>query len=206
MACKLWFLFFSGELGDLFKWNFIYPCITTSLYFLVTFINNTKEAWLPINYGRIECVNTCVTSLDLTRICNNSFIYSVQIRDVGRFLAKFNPWTNTFRNRLVRSQCLRIHPSVKLSKPILYTCNFIVAVSWKIALRELLQMNMSSPDTYMLRQWRILYHISHWLYYMQLKLYKQKINFRQTLVLLFHKRYVNPFPVVLIMNLYHAEF
>ena len=29
---------------------------------------------------------------------------------------------------------------------------------------------------------------------MQLKLYKQKINFRQTQVLLFHKRYVNPFP------------
>ena len=58
MACKLWFLFFSGELGDLFKWNFICPCITTSLYFLVTFINNTKEAWLPINYGRIECVHT----------------------------------------------------------------------------------------------------------------------------------------------------
>ena len=173
MACKLWFLFFSGELGDLFKWNFIYPCITTSLYSLVTFINNTKEAWLPINYGRIECVNTCVTSLDLTRICNNSFIYSVQIRDVGRFLAKFNPWTNTFGNRLVRSQCLRIHPSVKLSKPILYTCNFIVAVSWKIALRELLQMNMSSPDTYMLRQWRILYHISHWLYYSP---YRNSVN------------------------------
>ena len=42
-------------------------------------------------------------------------VYSVQIRDVGRFLAKFNPWTNTFGNRLVRSHCLRIHPSVKLS-------------------------------------------------------------------------------------------
>ena len=56
-------------------------------------------------------------------------VYSVQIRDVGRFLAKFNPWTNTFGNRLVRSHCLRIQPSVKLSTPILYTCSFIVSVS-----------------------------------------------------------------------------
>ena len=47
-------------------------------------------------------------------IYGHSIIYSVQIRDIGRFLAKFNR--------------LRIHPSVKLSKPILYTCNFIVAV------------------------------------------------------------------------------
>ena len=67
-------------------------------------------------------------------IYGHSIIYSVQIRDIGRFLAKFNRWTNTFGNRLVMSQCLRIHPSVKLSKPILYTCNFIVAVSLKIAL------------------------------------------------------------------------
>ena len=37
---------------------------------------------------------------------------SVQIRDVGRFLAKFNPWTNTFGNRSVRLHCLRIHPSI----------------------------------------------------------------------------------------------
>ena len=50
-----------------------------------------------------------------------SLVYSVQIRDVGRSLAKFNPWTNTFRNRLLRSHCLRIHPSVKLSTPISYT-------------------------------------------------------------------------------------
>ena len=46
-------------------------------------------------------------------------IYSVQIRDVGRFLAKFNPWTNTFGNRLVRSHCVRVQSSVKLSTPII---------------------------------------------------------------------------------------
>ena len=44
-------------------------------------------------------------------------LYSVKKRDVGRFLAKFNPLTNTFGNRLVRLHCLRIHPSVKLSTP-----------------------------------------------------------------------------------------
>ena len=60
-------------------------------------------------------------------------IYSVQIRDVGRCLAKFNPWTNTFGNRLVRLPCSRIHPSVKLSTPKVYTCSLIVAVSWKIS-------------------------------------------------------------------------
>ena len=57
----------------------------------------------------------------------------VQIRDVGRFLAKFNPWTNTFGNRLVRLHCSRIHPSVKLSTPKVYTCILMVAVSWKIS-------------------------------------------------------------------------
>ena len=61
------------------------------------------------------------------------FIYSVQMRDVGRFLAKFNPWTNTFGNRLVRLHCSLIHPSVKLSTPKVYTCSLIVAVSWKIS-------------------------------------------------------------------------
>ena len=58
---------------------------------------------------------------------------SVQIRDIGRFLAEFNPWTNTFGNRLVRLHCSRIHPSVKLSTPKIYTCSLIVAVSWKKA-------------------------------------------------------------------------
>ena len=47
--------------------------------------------------------------------CCAYLIYSVQIRDVGRFLAKFNPWTNTFGNRLVRLHCSRIQPSVKVS-------------------------------------------------------------------------------------------
>ena len=37
--------------------------------------------------------------------------YSVQIRDVGRFLAKLNPWTNTYGNRLV-TQC----PTVTLEE------------------------------------------------------------------------------------------
>ena len=47
-------------------------------------------------------------------------VYSVQIRDVGRFLAKFNPWTNTFGNRLDRLHCSRIHPSVKLHTKSIY--------------------------------------------------------------------------------------
>ena len=64
---------------------------------------------------------------------NARWLYSVQIRDVGRFLPKFNPWTNTFGNRLVRLHCSRIHPPVKLSQPKVYTCSLIVAVSWKIS-------------------------------------------------------------------------
>ena len=59
-------------------------------------------------------------------------VYSVQIRDIGRFLAKLNPWTNTFGHRLVRMHCSRIHSSVKLSTPKVYTCILIVAISCKI--------------------------------------------------------------------------
>ena len=47
--------------------------------------------------------------------------------------------------------------------------------------------------------------------YMCLKLFKQKHQFSTmkstiTQVLLFHKRSVNPFPVVWILNPYHVEF
>ena len=69
-------------------------------------------------------------------------LYSVQIRDVGRFLAKFNPWTNTFGNRLVRLHCWRIHPSVKLSTPKVYSCRIVENKRF-----ELLKMNLISPDT-----------------------------------------------------------
>ena len=81
-----------------------------------------------------SCVNmhfiTFITQTQSESLC---WVYSVQIRDVGRFLAKFNPWTNTFGNRLVRLHCSRIHPSVKLSTPKVYTCILMVAVSWKIS-------------------------------------------------------------------------
>ena len=69
-------------------------------------------------------------------------VYSVQIRDVGRFLAKFNPWTNTFGNRLVKLHCWRIHPSVKLSTPKVYSCRIVENKRF-----ELLKMNLISPDT-----------------------------------------------------------
>ena len=70
------------------------------------------------------------------------WLYSVQIRDVGRFLAKFNPWTNTFGNRLVRLHCWRIHPFVKLSTPKVYSCSIVENKRF-----ELLKMNLISPDT-----------------------------------------------------------
>ena len=71
-------------------------------------------------------------------------VYSVQIRGVGRFLAKLNPWTNTSANRLVRSHCSRTHPSVKLYIPIymqFYSC--CIATKKRF---ELLQRNLISAD------------------------------------------------------------
>ena len=76
------------------------------------------------------------------QLANELLVYSVQIRDVGRFLAKFNPWTNTFGNRLVRLHCSRIHPSVKLSTPKVYSCRIVENKRF-----ELLKMNLTSPDT-----------------------------------------------------------
>ena len=61
----------------------------------------------------------------------------------------FNPWTDTFGNRLVRLHCSRIHPSVKLSTPIVYTCSLIVAITHYVENKgfELLKINLISPDT-----------------------------------------------------------
>ena len=71
-------------------------------------------------------------------------VYSVQIRDVGRFLAKFNPWTNTFGNRLVRLHCSRIHPSVKLSTPKVYSCRIVENQRF-----ELLKINLHDQPRYL---------------------------------------------------------
>ena len=78
-------------------------------------------------------------------------VYSVQIRDVGQFLATFNPWTNTFGNQLVRLHCSHIHPSVKLS-----TCRIVKNTRF-----ELLKMNLISPDT--------LFEISIYMYLKQVR-------------------------------------
>ena len=71
----------------------------------------------------------------------DAMVYSVQIRDVGRFLAQFNPWTNTFGNRLVRLHCSRIHPSVKLHTKR-YCCRIVENKRF-----ELLKKKLISPDT-----------------------------------------------------------
>ena len=78
-----------------------------------------KHIFLVLDYGQFWIYYSQLSQISKrTKRLSYILVYSVQIRDVGRFLAKFNPWTNTFANRSVRSHCLRIHPSVKLSKPI----------------------------------------------------------------------------------------
>ena len=98
--------------------------------------------WFPEMLKPPRTLKAAISTIYLCPLCNviqvaqnvrSQQIYSVQIRDVGRFLAKFNPWTNTFGNRLVRLHCSRIHPSVKLSTLKVYTCILMVAVSWKIS-------------------------------------------------------------------------
>ena len=76
-------------------------------------------------------------------------VYSVQIRDVGRFLAKFNPWTNTFGYRLVRLHCSRIHSSVKLSTPKVYTRGeFNYASAFKRSLYWCQALHITNKDRY----------------------------------------------------------
>ena len=119
-------------------------------------------------------------------------VYSVQIRDVGQFLATFNPWTNTFGNQLVRLHCSRIHSSVKLS-----TCRIVKNTRFK-----LLKMNLISPDT--------LFEISIYMYLKQVRIlnYTTKISTMKssiTQVLLFYKRCVYHFPLIHLLNPWHAE-
>ena len=101
-------------------------------------------------------------------------IYSVQIRDVGRFLAKFNPWTNTFGNRLFRLHWSRIHPSVKLSTPKVYTCSLIVVVSWKISVSNYWRWIWSAQIPCLKYV-----HTSILNTCVYLKIYNQNINLRQ---------------------------
>ena len=68
----------------------------------------------------VKVTNSPLDNTDESQEVSPFPVYSVQIRDVGRFLAKFNPWTNTFGNRLVRLHCSRIHPSVKLHFKSIY--------------------------------------------------------------------------------------
>ena len=100
---------------------------------------------------------------------NSFFMYSVQIRDVGRFLAKFNPWTN----RLVRLHCSRIHPSVKLHTKV-YTCRLIVAVSWKISVSNYWRWSWSAQIPCLKYAHTCILYT-----YVYLKLYNQNINLRQ---------------------------
>ena len=81
--------------------------------FLHAAVSTTVVPVQSINKNEIPRRSPCFTTFWPLKVgtLHERKIYSVQIRDVGRFLAEFNPWTNTFGNRLVRSHCLRIHPS-----------------------------------------------------------------------------------------------
>ena len=142
------------------------------------------------------CIRLALKTPQLFRP-NNLQVYSVQIRDVGRFLAKFNPWTITFGNRLVRLHCSRIHPSVKLSTPKVYTCSLIVAVSWKISVSNYWRWIWSAQIPCLKFA-----HTCILTTYVYLKLSNQNSILRQWNLQShkFYKRYVYPFPVIHLLN------
>ena len=148
--------------------------------------------WSPAGKGLTSWLSFVVSYCECVTF---PLVYSVQIRDVGRFLAKFNPWTNTFGNRLVRLHCSRIHPSVKLSTLWSYSCRIV-----ENKLFELLKMNLLSPDT--------LFEICTCMYLKHVRVSKtiqpkyQSSTMKSTIthVLLFYKRYMHPFPVIHLLN------
>ena len=52
----------------------------------------------------------CMHGCNLITVYNYSLLFKPCILHPDKFLAKFNPWTNAFGNRLARLHCLRIHP------------------------------------------------------------------------------------------------